>query len=59
VIVVNTSALIATLLREPVGDQLMQTLARTPDAMLSASAYLQARLVCRGRNGQAGLGWDW
>ncbi len=54
-IVVDTSAVIALLFREPVGPRIAETLALNPDAMLPASAYVEASMVCGGRNGLVGL----
>ena len=54
--VIDTSAIIAILLREPSSPQLVAALDATTTRMISAASVVEASLVLLARNGEAGDG---
>lgn len=52
--VVDTSAILAILSREPEGPHFKELIAVSPPALLSAGSYLEARIVAETRRGKAG-----
>ena len=55
-IVVDTSALVAIIFREPEGDAFLNLLFETEEAIIAAPTVLEAVIVVRRRRGEAGRG---
>ncbi len=54
--VIDTSAIIAILAREPEGHHFGELIAMMPPALVSAGSYLEARIIVEARWGRAGVG---
>ncbi len=54
--VIDTSAIIAILGKEPEGNHFGQLIALMPPALLSAGSYVESRIVAEGRWGSSGVG---
>ena len=53
--VIDTSALIAVLLKEPSGEALLDAIGSTPKRLISCVSLLEAGMVLRARSGQVAL----
>jgi ribonuclease VapC len=53
-VIVDTSALVAILLREPLADRLVAALQREPDRRISTASLLEAGMVMQARLGDNG-----
>ena len=54
--VVDASAIVAILAREPEGSHFRELISLLPPAVMSAGSYLEARIVAEARRGTAGAG---